>query len=154
MSVNESVVGASWTTSHPPLRVYVQQVLDQFAQQSLLAEFGYDPSDPLVVTVTFLVENGPGVTWRFGRDLLHQGLLSLSGIGDVQVWPTRLDDRTAVWLEVGSYGMRALFELPAPALAEWLESTYRLVPAGFEMADVNWEAVITGLLSGGGVASD
>ncbi|WP_193783503.1 SsgA family sporulation/cell division regulator [Streptomyces sp. E5N91] len=156
MSGNDSGTGTPWTAAHdlPPLHLDVQRLLDVYAQQTLRAEFRFDLAHPLVVTMSFIVADCPPVTWRLSRDLLYQGLFSLSGLGDVQVWPTHLDDRSAVCLQLDSYGMTASFELPIPPLAEWLEHSYRIVPAGTELEGVDWDIVTAEMLSGGGVPSD
>ncbi|MFE3904975.1 SsgA family sporulation/cell division regulator [Streptomyces sp. NPDC059153] len=156
MSGNDPGIRAPRTAAHglPPLFLDVRRLLNVYAQQSLQAEFRFDPAHPLMVTTTFIVAGGPRVTWLLGRDLLHQGLFSLGGLGDVQVWPTHLDERSTAWLQLNSHGLKALFELPVPPLAEWLEHTYRIVPAGYELDGVDWDAVAVGLLSGGEVPSD
>ncbi|MFF4628945.1 SsgA family sporulation/cell division regulator [Streptomyces griseorubiginosus] len=78
------------------------------------AEFGFDPAAPLVVSLVLVVEGGPRVLWRIGRDLMQQGLRSAGGLGDVQMWPARADGEGTAWLQLASRDMAALFELPAP----------------------------------------
>ncbi|MFF2328587.1 MULTISPECIES: SsgA family sporulation/cell division regulator [unclassified Streptomyces] len=121
---------------------------DGGARQTVPAEFRYTPDSPLVVTVVFLVEGISDIVWRIGRDLLHQGMSSLSGVGDVQMWPARLEARPTAWLRLASPGMVALFALPVLPLTRWLEDTYGLVPAGTETHGLDWDAVTTGLLKG------
>lgn len=133
----------------PPLSLDIHRMLDTFARQAVRAEFRFDAGAPLSVTVAFLVDGAPRVTWLVGRDLLHQGLFSMSGLGDVQVWPTAGPDaeRATAWLRLDSYDTTAVFELPVPPLASWLGHTYELVPAGEEMDGTDWDAVTTDLLS-------
>ncbi|MFD0391915.1 hypothetical protein ACFQ3Z_00890 [Streptomyces nogalater] len=50
--------------------------------------------------------------------------------------------------------MAALFELPIPPLAAWLEHTYSLVPAGEELTGVDWDATAADLLRGPAAPSD
>ncbi|MGW5568128.1 SsgA family sporulation/cell division regulator [Streptomyces tendae] len=156
MSGNDPGTGTPRTAAHDlaPLDLDVQRLLGGFAEQTLRAEFRFDPAQPLVVTMSFIVADSPPVTWRLGRDLLYQGLFSLSGLGDVQIWPTHLEDRSSVCLQLDSYGLTASFELPVPPLAEWLELSYRIVPAGCELEGLDWDLVTTEMLSGGGVPSD
>ncbi|WP_406435327.1 SsgA family sporulation/cell division regulator [Streptomyces sp. NBC_01589] len=45
------------------------------------------------MSVEFLIEGGPRVLWRIGRDLLKQGLYSMSGLSDVQIWPSNPEGR-------------------------------------------------------------
>ncbi len=53
---------------------------------TLEATFGYTPSDPYAVTLTFHVP-GEAVVWTFSRELLMLGLDEPAGDGDVHVWP-------------------------------------------------------------------
>ncbi|MFF0478826.1 SsgA family sporulation/cell division regulator [Streptomyces sp. NPDC004284] len=115
-------------------------------RQDVRAEFRFAPGTPWAVSVRFVVEGGPSVQWRIGRDLLQQGLYSMSGLGSIQIWPSGLEERTTAWLQLTSGNVAALFELPVPPLAKWLECTYRLVPAGAELAEVDWNTAATELL--------
>ncbi|MFE7750254.1 SsgA family sporulation/cell division regulator [Streptomyces sp. NPDC057428] len=121
------------------LSLGIHRMLDAFARHTVQAEFRFDTGAPLVVSVTFLVEGTPRSTWLIGRDLLYQGLFWISGLGDVQVWPAHLDERTTAWLRLDSHDLTALFEMPAPPLAEWLGHSYELVPAGTEMEGLDWD---------------
>ncbi|WP_405475832.1 SsgA family sporulation/cell division regulator [Streptomyces sp. NBC_00009] len=132
----------------PELILDIERVLDVATRQTIRAEFRFDPGAPLVVSVDLLIEGGPRALWRIGRDLLQQGLYSVSGLGDVQMWPTHSKDRATAWLQLASQDMAALFELPVTPLEEWLEYTYKLVPAGRELAEIDWEAPTADLLQG------
>ncbi|MYW62522.1 SsgA family sporulation/cell division regulator [Streptomyces sp. SID8379] len=119
------------------------------ARQAVKAEFRFDPGSPLIVCVEFLVAGGPRVLWRIGRDLLQQGLHSVSGLGDVQMWPAHPEaDVATARLRLASGDMAALFELPVSPLAEWLEHTYELVPAGAELSEMDWDSATADLLQG------
>jgi len=130
----------------PDLILDVERVLDVSARQAIRAEFRFDPESPLIVCLELLVEGGPRVLWRIGRDLLQQGLYSVSGLGDVQIWPTHPAERATARLQLTSGDMAALFELPIPPLMEWLEYTYELVPAGQELAEIDWDVATADLL--------
>ncbi len=149
MSSNQPGVQAR-VASHarPELILDIERVLDVAARQTIRAEFRFDPAAPLVVSVELVVEGGPRVLWRIGRDLLQQGLYSVSGLGDVQMWPAQAEDPATAWLQLASRDMAALFELPVPPLEEWLRYTYELVPAGRELAEIDWEAATADLLPG------
>ncbi|MFD8786749.1 SsgA family sporulation/cell division regulator [Kitasatospora sp. NPDC059599] len=137
------------TARVPDLALDVERVLDVSARQAVRAGFRYDPEHPLVVSVELRVDGGPCVRWRIGRDLLRRGLSARSGLGDVQVRPSDRTDRAGratAWLRLLSADTAALFELPVAPLAQWLAHTYELVPAGRELADVDWEVITTGLL--------
>ncbi|WP_399895969.1 SsgA family sporulation/cell division regulator [Streptomyces sp. BBFR51] len=148
MSGNRPGVRAHLATPQelPLLSLDIHCMLDAFARHTMKAEFRFDTRAPLVVSLTFLVEGAPCITWSVGRDLLYQGLFWMSGLGDVQVWPAHLDERATAWLQLDSYDVTALFELPVPPLTEWLEHSYELVPAGTEVEGLDWDEVIAGLL--------
>lgn len=131
----------------PELILDIERVLDVAARQTIRAEFRFDPAAPLAVSLELVVEGGPRVLWRIGRDLLRQGLRSAGGLGDVQMWPASGEGGTA-WLQLASRDMAALFELPVAPLEEWLEHTYELVPAGQELAEIDWDATTADLLAG------
>ncbi|CCK24632.1 hypothetical protein BN159_0253 [Streptomyces davaonensis JCM 4913] len=149
MSGNEPGVQA-----RPGLTLDIERVLDVSTRQAVRAEFRFSAASPLIVSVELVVEGGPRVVWRIGRDLLQQGLHSMGGLGDVRMWPSHLEERSTAWLQLASGDMAALFELPVPPLAEWLEHTYRLVPAGDELAGVDWDAAGAELLPAHGARSD
>ncbi|GGM25741.1 hypothetical protein GCM10010129_82810 [Streptomyces fumigatiscleroticus] len=141
MSGNQPGVRTRGTAPHDRLELIldIERVLDLSTRQAVRAEFRFAPDSPLTVSAELLVEDGPRVLWRIGRDLLQQGLYSMSGLGDVQIWPSSLEERATAWLQLASGDMAALFELPVPPLAEWLKYTYELVPAGHELATVDWD---------------
>ncbi|MEU9044935.1 MULTISPECIES: SsgA family sporulation/cell division regulator [unclassified Kitasatospora] len=149
------------TPGVPDLTLDIERVLGLSARQAVRAGFRYDPEHPLVVSVELRVDGGPCVRWRIGRDLLRRGLSARSGLGDVQVRPSeRADgtegaegtegadgtDRATAWLRLVSADTAALFELPVAPLAKWLAHTYEAVPAGHELAAVDWDTITTGLL--------
>ncbi|MFF4761312.1 SsgA family sporulation/cell division regulator [Streptomyces sp. NPDC001292] len=148
MSDNQPGVQAPRTSPYgtPELILDIERVLDVSVRQAIRAEFRFDPESPLIVCVEFLIKGGPRVLWRIGRDLLQQGLHSVSGLGDVQIWPTHPEERATARLQLTSGDMAALFELPVPPLAEWLEYTYDLVPAGQELAEIDWDVASAHLL--------
>lgn len=121
------------------LTLDIERVLGVSARQAIRAEFRFDPGSPLIVSVEFVIDGGSRVLWHIGRDLLRQGLYSMSGIGDVTMRPSDLTEGATARLRLASGDMAALFELPVPPLAEWLEYTYELVPAGDELAGVDWD---------------
>ncbi|MET7694951.1 SsgA family sporulation/cell division regulator [Streptomyces sp. NPDC005483] len=124
----------------------IERVLDLSTRQAVRAEFRFDPEAPWLVSVELAIKDGPRVLWRIGRDLLHQGLDSMSGLGSVQIWPSQSAGRATARLQLVSQDMAALFELPALPLAEWLTYTYELVPAGDELSEIDWDAESANLL--------
>ncbi len=137
------------------LSLKLHRMVGSQAWEAIRAEFKFTPDAPLLVSITFFIdEDGPKVTWQVGRDLLDQGLRSMSGIGDVQVWPSYLGEQESAWLQLSSYDVTALFEMPAPPLAEWLDRTYQIVPAGTEMRRLDPDAFLEGLFGSPGTAPD
>ncbi|MET9879022.1 SsgA family sporulation/cell division regulator [Actinacidiphila glaucinigra] len=120
------------------LSMDIERVLGVSARQTIRARFRFDPQSPWIVSVSFRVEGGPQVLWRIGRDLLQQGLYSMSGLGDVRIWPSHPEERETARLQLTSGDMAALFELPVAPLATWLEHTYEVVPAGHDLAGLDW----------------
>ncbi|MFF7777757.1 SsgA family sporulation/cell division regulator [Streptomyces tanashiensis] len=137
----------------PPLCLDLDQMLDEFTRLPIRATFRFDVSLPAVVTVEFPAERGPGLVWCIGRELLHGGLTSMSGSGEVRMWPTLPGGRPASWLLLESAEVEALFEVPTAPLAEWLKATYRVVAAEAEWDGLNWDGFLGDLLGGPGAAS-
>ncbi len=131
----------------PALTLDIHRVLDEYVRHPVRAEFRFDAGAPMIVSVTFTPLLGHAVTWHIGRELLHSGLYEDSGDGDVQMWPTQFDEQKA-WLFLASDEASAIFELPVAAVAEWIEASYRLVPAEAEHAALDWDGFFTDLLDG------
>ncbi|MFF0410678.1 SsgA family sporulation/cell division regulator [Kitasatospora sp. NPDC004745] len=134
----------------PALLLDLDQLLDEFTRHPVRAEFRFDPALPAVITVEFLAERGPGLVWRFGRELLHGGLTSMSGCGDVRMWPAQPGEQPSSWLLLESREVEALFEVPTAPLAAWLDATYRITPAEAELTGLDWDGSLRRLLDGPG----
>ncbi|MFF0478459.1 SsgA family sporulation/cell division regulator [Streptomyces sp. NPDC004284] len=140
----------------PPLHLDLDQMLDEFTRQRVRATFRFDPETAAVITVEFMAERGPGLVWRIGRELLHHGVTSMSGLGDVRMWPTLPTLPGAPpssWLLLDSGEVEALFELPTELLGEWLDASYRSVAAEAETAGLNWDGFLRDLVRGPGTPS-
>jgi hypothetical protein len=126
------------------------QCLDAWGRSvDLQASFGYDPSDPWAVWITF---EGPHdhVRWAVGRDLLLQGLTDPAGEGDIQLWPS-IDEtgRAAVVMELCSPDGRLVTQLHTNELYRFLTRTLAVVPAGTESIDLDrMVAELTGTSQG------
>ncbi|MFF4353652.1 SsgA family sporulation/cell division regulator [Streptomyces sp. NPDC001530] len=138
----------------PPLFLDLDQMLDEFTPLPIRAEFRFDADMPAVITVEFLAERGPSLIWRIGRELLHHGLTSMSGCGDVRMWPALPRERPSSWLLLESQEVEALFEVPVAPLAEWLDATYRVTSAEAEMDGLNWDDFLVELLDSPGAPSE
>ncbi|WP_329031065.1 MULTISPECIES: SsgA family sporulation/cell division regulator [unclassified Streptomyces] len=132
----------------PPLFLDVDHMVDEFTRLPMRAKFGFDPELAAVITVEFLSEHGPGPVWNIGRELLKLGVTSMSGSGDVRMWPTLRADRPSSWLLLESREVEALFEVPTERLAEWLDATCRAVPTEREMAALDWDGFLRDVLGG------
>ncbi|MER7930249.1 SsgA family sporulation/cell division regulator [Streptomyces sp. NPDC096057] len=132
----------------PSLFLELDQMLDEFTRLPIRAKFRFDPDMPAVITVEFLAERGPSLVWLIGRELLFLGATAMSGSGDVRMWPTLPGGRPSSWLLLESEEVEALFEVPTAALVEWIEATYRVIPAEAEMAGLNWDGFLRELLGG------
>lgn len=115
---------------------------------ALDAGFGYDPTDPYTVSVTFHTVDGD-VRWEFGRDLLVEGLSSPAGDGDVHIWPC-LDDEghAVVMVELNSPDGELLAQVPAGPIHQFVARSLSMVPRGTESARLDLDRLVTRLLVG------
>ncbi|MDN3028559.1 SsgA family sporulation/cell division regulator [Streptomyces sp. S.PB5] len=105
----------------------------------MACEFIFSAKDPYAVGLIFDAEGEGPVRWVFSRELLAEGLTGMTGDGDVVLWPEyAAGGQASLWIEVGSIHT-ALFEIPAKPVAQWLATTYAMVPRGQEMADAEWD---------------
>jgi hypothetical protein len=124
----------------------------------LIASVYYSRSDPYAVRVAFHNGTGHPIEWVFARDLLAAGLITREGIGDVRLWPSSgtgqsgLEGEDTVAgcdilnIEMSSPDGHAHVQAPAAAMARFLESTYRIVPAEEETSAVDIDAELHSLL--------
>lgn len=138
----------------PSLSLDLDQMLDEFTRAPMRARFHFDPAAPAVITVEFMAERGPSLVWVIGRELLYLGITAMSGSGDVRMWPTLPGERPTSWLLLEPDDAEALFEVPTVPLAEWLDATYRVVPAEAELDGLNWDGFLTELLDGPTAATE
>ncbi|WP_367125580.1 SsgA family sporulation/cell division regulator [Streptomyces phytohabitans] len=110
----------------------------------LRACFSYHAEDPYVVLLDFYRDTRKPVRWVFARHLLTAGLKSSAGQGDVRVWRSACGSQVGLRL-ISDQG-DALFMMPATALTEWLDRTYRLVPPGEEAGFLDVDASLDRLL--------
>lgn len=111
------------------------------------AELVYRPEDPYAVTVEFVVDEDERVTWTFARQLLHEGLVLPTGDGDVRVWPANGFGGRVLRLRMSAPSGRAVFEVRADAVAEFLLATYASVPAGAERQHLDIDGGLRELLA-------
>ncbi|MFB6891354.1 SsgA family sporulation/cell division regulator [Kitasatospora sp. NPDC056327] len=138
----------------PALRLDVHRLLDESTRLPGRAEFRFDPALPLVVTVEFLAEGGPGPARRLDRELPTDGLTATSGAEGVRRWPTRCEQRPSSWLLLEPPDTEVLFELPAAPPALWPDAAPRTAPTGSGAARPDWDGLLVELLDGPGVPSE
>ena len=116
----------------------------------LTATLRYQPCDPYAVEATFRAGE-EAISWVLGRDLLAEGLTTVSGEGDVRVWPT-LDlgehgqHKRVVMLQLSSPDGRALLAAPAEHVGAFLAETYEVVAPGTEGQHIDIDGVVERLL--------
>ncbi len=110
--------------------------------ETVEVRLGYDPADPFAVSVDITAE-GRTVVWVLGRDLLADGLRSMTPLGEGRVQV----QATSVLTEL-SYthdnGVVTVLRLPWWNTREFVRLTQASVPRGQEVCDVDaWVAALT-----------
>jgi hypothetical protein len=113
---------------------------------SVNVDLTYNSRDPFAVQASFRTGNGTAVDWVFARDLLHDGLISPAGTGDVKVQPMP-GDPNRVQLELSSPSGHAVFTTCADTLGDFLHRTYRAVPADTEYSRLDFDMALSDLLN-------
>lgn len=124
----DTVSGHGSVTTEVRVRL---RVLNTPLMIPLIVTLTYTGADPYAVRAAFDVGRGEPTVWLLARDLLQAGQQDRAGEGDVRVSP---GNGNVLDLELDSPHGTARMELPAPDVAAFLTSTYRLVPAGGEPA--------------------
>lgn len=128
------------------LRLRLDMILSPSIRTPHMADFDYDETDPLTVSVTLHTLEGSVVRWIISRDLLFDGTEEPSGIGDVRLWPSVAGPRRVVLMRLEVQGVSCLFEMDLMHLQEWLLETFQLVHPGTEFDQVDWSATVATLL--------
>ncbi|MFF1911738.1 SsgA family sporulation/cell division regulator [Streptomyces sp. NPDC058239] len=115
----------------------------------LSARLVYDPQSPFTALLEVSShDDRENAHWSFARDLLQTGLNKPSGDGDVRIWPPcRCSNRPEVRMLLRGTSGSALLDVPSEPLREWLVRTWEAVPPGEENARINWDAILSALLS-------
>ena len=92
----------------------------------------YDSVDPYAITMTVHVRGQDEVTWLFSRELLDEGLRQTSGVGDVTISPCPQAPSDLFHVTLRNDANRAVLELRVAPVAEFMRTTYGLVPSGSE----------------------
>ncbi|WP_030181552.1 SsgA family sporulation/cell division regulator, partial [Streptomyces sp. NRRL S-813] len=131
-----------------PLRMRL--VLPSDERIIVRARLVYETCDPFAAHIVFHPGSDHSVTRSLARDLLAQGLSQPSGEGDVHIWPTGSGPDAELHLALYSPHGTARLTAPLPVVAQWLNRTYWLVPAGHEADGFDVDAELSQLLSGTG----
>jgi hypothetical protein len=122
-------------------------VVPEHGAVPLVASLYYGAEDPYAIKMAFHVGTDEPVEWIFGRELLATGLECPTGEGDVQVWPEDAEGHDVLNLALSSPFGEAHFEAPLAATAEFLKSTYELIPVGSEGDFIDIDTELDDLLS-------
>ncbi|GAA1136081.1 hypothetical protein F4556_001861 [Kitasatospora gansuensis] len=124
--------------------------LDEDSVGEVRTRFRYDPDRPYEVLLTFHLGRSDEADWVFSRDLLRDGLQSLSGQGDVKLWPAYCPCHgSTLHLALESPHGQALLEASKPRVKDWLDRTYACVSAEDEAAAGPTDDQLAALLSEG-----
>lgn len=130
------------------LETVFRQVQPTGPRVPLRARLRYDVTRPYEVTLDLRPAGAPAVRWVLSRELLRSGTRVRCGAGDVRLAPVPGPGRSGlVLLRLGPPQADAVFAADRAELAEWLDRTEEVIPPGDESACVDWDALITRLLS-------
>ena len=104
-------------------------LISDAAIPAINAELRYQCDDPFAVQMLLSVDQSPAISWIFGRELLINGALTPSGLGDVQIYPTH--DGVIIELRSGNAAAKLLAH--TPDIMDFTDQTLALVPLGSEM---------------------
>ena len=121
-------------------------VVPEHGAVPLVASLDYCADDPYAIKMAFHVGTDEPVEWIFARELLAAGLVARAGDGDVQVWPDETDGADVLNITLSSPFGEAHFEAPRSATAEFLKSTYGIIPAGSESDYIDVDSELDELL--------
>ena len=116
----------------------------------LVASVDYCADDPYAIKMAFHVGTDEPVEWIFARELLAEGLESPAGEGDVKVWPEAVaedaENPDILNIALSSPFGEAHFEVSLSSVAEFLKSSYRIIPAGSEGDFIDLDSELDDLL--------
>ena len=115
----------------------------------IAAVFGYDPSDPYAVWITFPSAQGD-VRWAMCRETLTRALTDPAGQGDLEMWPSiDHEGRAVVVLEFRSPAGHLIAQAHTHEVYRFLTRTLAAVPAGTESRQLDLDGLISDLLGDG-----
>lgn len=133
-------------------RILVRLAVEEGVDRPVMADLRYDSANPYAVSMTFHVGADQTVRWLFGRDLLLHGQHALTGIGDVQVWPSRPfgTSQVCIALRPCPHDDAVVVTASARTLGAFVRRTLAVVPAGTEARHLDLDGAVQQLLNGPG----
>ncbi len=98
------------------------------SDEPIAATLTYNAYEPFSVTAGFMLGDGASVKWVMARDLLREGVVLPTGLGDVRVLP--IGD--LFMMELNSPNGRAVLQGPIAPVIDFVARIFRVVPEGKE----------------------
>ncbi len=96
--------------------------------EAIVATFTYNVYEPFQVAAAFTIGGASTVQWVMGRDLLREGVVLPTGLGDIRVYPVA----DTLYVELTSPSGRAILEGPIDPIIAFVEAVFAAVPEGRE----------------------
>jgi hypothetical protein len=104
-------------------------------EMPLLVRWTYRADDPYAMMMAISRPSGRWIEWLMARDLVVEGMLAASGVGDVRVAPMSDGDFDIIEVKIGDDEGFASLEFDRALMERFLAATFDVVPLGGE-ADV------------------
>ncbi|WP_331763476.1 SsgA family sporulation/cell division regulator [Streptomyces anthocyanicus] len=127
--------------------LHVRLILPSESSLSVPASLRYDTADPYAVHAAFHTGDEDTVDWAFARESLAEGLHRPTGIGDVQIWPSRSHGTDIVCIALAPEEGEALLHAPAKVLESFVRRTDAAVPPGTEGGHLNLDQELSRFLA-------
>ncbi len=98
------------------------------ADDVVTAVFRYSVLEPFAVRASFALPDSPAVEWVLSRDILREGLIMPSGLGDIRVLPTH----NGIAIELLSPQGRAVMVGDVAPMVDFVQRAFAAVPDGRE----------------------
>ncbi|MDQ3151997.1 MAG: SsgA family sporulation/cell division regulator [Actinomycetota bacterium] len=108
----------------------------------VVTRWTYLVDDPFAVTFDIRARSDRWVTWVMARDLLLAGLTGSVGVGDIRLWPCRVQRYETLVVEISSPDGHAVLEVDRDLVGHFVQATTEVVPLGSETFVVDIDAEI------------
>lgn len=98
----------------------------------VVTRWTYRADDPFAVSFAVRTRSDSWVEWLVARDLVVEGLVTPSGIGDIRMSPQHVQGYDIVEIEIRSADGRAILEVDRDLLRMFIDSSCELVALGDE----------------------